>query len=238
MNETTREAARISRRNLLKAGGALAVGAHLPGPWVSPAAAQAAPIKIGFQVHRTGIGAAYGRWYERTTKAAVKLINETGGIGGRPVEIVVEDDGTDPKRGAEVVEKFATQHKVDVVFGTLFSHVVIGSAPRAGELKMPYFVVSRGPSRRLRRAQPLHLPARHHRRRVQVPSMAPWIAANLGKKVTHDLPRLRLRLRPPRLSSPPAMKAQGGDVRRRRSRSRRRRARSPATSRRSRPRPR
>ena len=30
------------------------------------------PIKIGFQVHRTGIGAAYGRWYDRTTKAAVK----------------------------------------------------------------------------------------------------------------------------------------------------------------------
>ena len=25
------------------------------------------PIRIGFQVHRTGIGAAYGRWYERTT---------------------------------------------------------------------------------------------------------------------------------------------------------------------------
>ena len=30
------------------------------------------PIKIGFQVHRTGIGAAYGRWYDRTTAAAVK----------------------------------------------------------------------------------------------------------------------------------------------------------------------
>ena len=56
------------------------------------------PIKIGFQVHRTGIGAAYGRWYDRTTQAAVKLINEGGGINGRPVEIVAEDDGTDPKR--------------------------------------------------------------------------------------------------------------------------------------------
>ena len=26
------------------------------------------PIRLGFQVHRTGIGAAYGRWYERTTR--------------------------------------------------------------------------------------------------------------------------------------------------------------------------
>ena len=49
-----------------------------------------------------------------------------------------------PQRGAEVVGKFATQHKTDVVFGTLFSHVVIGSAPTAGELKIPYFVVSEG----------------------------------------------------------------------------------------------
>jgi ABC-type branched-subunit amino acid transport system substrate-binding protein len=34
---------------------------------------------------------------------------------------IAEDDGTDPKRGAEVVEKFATQHGCDVGFGTLSS---------------------------------------------------------------------------------------------------------------------
>src|SRR5262245_65650374 len=138
MSETTKEAARISRRNLLKAGGAVGLGASLPGPWIRRATAQAAPLRLGFQVHRTGIGAVYGRWYERTTTAAVKLINEKGGIGGRPVEIVAEDDGTDPKRGAEVVEKLGVTHKVDLIFGTLFSHVVIASAPRAGELKIPY----------------------------------------------------------------------------------------------------
>ncbi len=146
------------------------------------------PIRIGFQVHRTGIGASYGRWYERTTTAAAKLINEGGGIGGRPIEIIAEDDGTDPKRGAEVVEKFATQHKADVAFGTLFSHVVIGSAPRAGELKLPYFVVSEGhhvASGALNRYvfQPGITDVKS-----QVISMAPWIAANLGKKVTMIFP--------------------------------------------------
>ena len=146
------------------------------------------PIRIGFQVHRTGIGAAYGRWYERTTTAAAKLINETGGIAGRPLEIIAEDDGTDPKRGAEVVEKFATEHKCDLAFGTLFSHVVIGSAPRAGELKLPYFVVSEGyhvASGKLNRYcfQPGITDVRS-----QVSSMAPWVAANLGKKVTMIYP--------------------------------------------------
>src|SRR5512145_3147710 len=120
MSDVTRAAARVPRRDLLKAGGVLGLGAALPGPWVPGAVAQTAPIRLGFQVHRTGIGAVYGRWYERTTAAAVKLINEKGGIGGRPVEIVAEDDGTDPKRGGEVVEKLARQHKCDFVYGTLF----------------------------------------------------------------------------------------------------------------------
>jgi branched-chain amino acid transport system substrate-binding protein len=136
------------RRKVIKslaAGTALAASAgSLPLVSHYAQAQSSAPIKIGFQVHRTGIGAAYGRWYDRTTKAAVAKINAEGGINGRPVEIVAEDDGTDAKRGAEVVEKLASQHNCDLAFGTLFSHVVIGSAPRAGELKIPYFVVSEG----------------------------------------------------------------------------------------------
>ncbi|MGB3315671.1 MAG: ABC transporter substrate-binding protein, partial [Albidovulum sp.] len=31
------------------------------------------PIRIGFQLHRTGIGASYGRWYERTATAALNV---------------------------------------------------------------------------------------------------------------------------------------------------------------------
>src|SRR5690606_37056850 len=118
-----------SRRTALKG---LAAGAGLmmgPGFVRYSQAQSSAPIRIGFQAHRTGIGAAYGRWYERTTQAAVKRINEAGGINGRPIEIIIEDDGTDARRGAEVVEKFANQHKTDVVFGTLFSHVVVGASP-------------------------------------------------------------------------------------------------------------
>ena len=134
----------INRRTALKGIGAAAGLAAGPG-FVRYAQAQSsAPIKIGFQAHRTGIGASYGRWYEKTTMAAIKAINAAGGINGRPVEIVTEDDGTDAKRGPEVVEKFANQHKVDVVYGTLFSHVVIASSPAAGELKIPYYVVSEG----------------------------------------------------------------------------------------------
>lgn len=181
-----------SRRTILKglaaAGGAAAGAQLLPGyvPYIQ--AQSSAPIKIGFQVHRTGIGAAYGRWYDRTTTAAAKVINDAGGINGRPMEIVALDDGTDPRRGAEVIEKFATQLGVDVAYGTLFSHVVIGSAPRAGELKIPYFVVSEGHHVASGKLNRYTLQPGITDVKSQVQSMAPFIAANLGKKVTMIYP--------------------------------------------------
>ncbi len=181
---------KLDRRTVLGGAALLAASGSglLPGLSGYAQAQSSAPIKIGFQVHRTGIGAAYGRWYDRTTKAAAKLINDTGGINGRPIEIVAEDDGTDPKRGAEVIEKFATKHECDVAFGTLFSHVVIGSAPRAGELKLPYFVVSEGHHVASGMLNRYTLQPGITDVKSQVQSMAPWVADNLGKKVTMIYP--------------------------------------------------
>lgn len=176
----------LSRRSVL-AG--LAAGSALSlAPARFASAQSAAPIRLGFQLHRTGIGAGYGRWYERVANAGLARLNAQGGINGRPVEIVFEDDGTDAKRGAEVVEKLTTQHGCDLIFGALFSHVVIGSAPRAGELKVPYLPCSEGyhvASGMLNRwsLQPGITDVR-----AQVIAMAPWVTQNLGKKVTMIFP--------------------------------------------------
>ncbi|WIY25867.1 ABC transporter substrate-binding protein [Parasedimentitalea psychrophila] len=188
----TKPESKFTRRGVLKtlaAGtGAIAATSVLPGLSGFAQAQSSAPIKIGFQVHRTGIGAAYGRWYNRTSQAAVKRINDMGGINGRPVELVAEDDGTDPKRGAEVIEKFATQHECDIAFGTLFSHVVYGSAPRAGELKLPYFVVSEGHHVASGKLNRYTLQPGITDVKSQVQAMAPFVANNLGKKVTMIFP--------------------------------------------------
>lgn len=195
----------LSRRTLLATG---AAALTLPR-FVQ--AQSSAPIRLGFQLHRTGIGAAYGRWYERTAQAALKVVNDAGGINGRPVEIIFEDDGTDPKRGAEVVEKLATQAGADVIFGPLFSHVVIGTAPRAAELKIPYLVCSEGyhvASGMLNRwtLQPGITDVRS-----QIASMAPWVGANLGKKVTMIFPDFAFG-HDHRDFFTAAMAAQGGEV--------------------------
>lgn len=201
----------LTRRSALKGLGAAAGLVAAPGFVRYGQAQSSEPIKIGFQCHRTGIGAAYGRWYERVTTAAAKRINDAGGINGRPLEIIIEDDGTDPKRGAEVVEKFANQHKVDLVYGTLFSHVVVGSAPAAGELKIPYYVVSEGyhvASGKMNRycVQPGITDVK-----AQARSMAPWIAGNLGKKVTLVYPDYAFG-HDHRDFFTPAIEAQGGQV--------------------------
>ena len=121
------------------------------------------------------------------------MINNQGGINGRQLELVPEDDGTDPKRGAEVVEKFAKKLKCDVAFGTLFSHVVYGSAPRAGDLKIPYLVCSEGhhvASGKLNRytLQPTITDVKS-----QVETMAPWVSKKFGQKSYHAISRFCIR---------------------------------------------
>jgi branched-chain amino acid transport system substrate-binding protein len=200
-----------NRRTLLKtaAAGGLLAASPLAGRFAS--AQSSAPIKIGFQQHSTGIGAAYGRWYGRTTEAAAKLINEAGGINGRPLEIIAEDDGTDPKRGAEVVEKFANQHGCDVAFGTLFSHVVFGSAPAAGELKIPYYVVSEGHHVASGALNRYTLQPGITDVKSQVQAMAPYVASTLGKKVTMIYPDFAFG-HDHRDYFSAAMEAQGGEI--------------------------
>ncbi|MEL6235068.1 MAG: ABC transporter substrate-binding protein [Pseudomonadota bacterium] len=177
-----------SRRHViagLGAGAALSTAAASV-PFVQ--AQTARPIRIGFQKHATGTGAVYGRWYERAAGAALRLINEAGGINGRRVEIVVEDDGTDPMRGAALVEKFATLHGCDVVFGTQFPDVVLASAPQAARLKIPYFAVSEGHHVAAGAVNRWTLQPGITDLKAQVTAIAPFVSDRLGKTATIVFP--------------------------------------------------
>jgi len=211
MNKKIAPASSLSRRTLLR--GAAGAGLLLSTPGIlGRASAQSGDvIKLGAPFHRTGIGASYGRWYERTANAAVKLINERGGINGMPIEMIIEDDGTDPKRGVEVMEKFATEHKVDAVFGHLYSHVVAATAPRAGELKMPYFLCSEAHTLASGAFNRYCFQPSITDVKSQVSSMAPWISNNLGKKVTLIYPDFNFGY-DHRDNMTAAIEAQGGQV--------------------------
>ncbi|WP_165222873.1 ABC transporter substrate-binding protein [Affinirhizobium pseudoryzae] len=200
----------MQRRTALKTLGGAALALTSPAV-LRPGFAQDGTIKLGAPMHRTGIGASYGRWYERTATAAVKVVNEMGGINGRKVEMIVEDDGTDPKRGTEVVEKFATQYKVDAIFGHLFSNVVAAAAPRAGELKVPYFICSEASLLGAGKLNRYTFQPGITDVRAQVQAMAPWIGSTIGKKVTMIFPDYNFG-HDHRDFFTAAIKAQGGEV--------------------------
>ena len=200
----------LTRRHLLAAAGAVS-GLQLAKPFILTARAAENSLKIGLEAHRTGIGAAYGLWYERTSVAAVKVINAMGGIGGRQVELIVEDDATDAKRGAEVIEKFANEHKVDFVFGPLFGNVVGAVAARAGELKLPLFVVSEGSELAAGDFNRYVFQTGITNVRSQVTAISPWVIQNVGKKVTMIIPDYIFGYNHRDFFSETA-KAQGGEV--------------------------
>ncbi len=76
-----------------------------------------APFKIGLSGALTGGDAILGQTQREGVQLAVDEINAAGGIGGRMVELVVEDEANDPSRMAEIAQRFITRDRVDAIIG-------------------------------------------------------------------------------------------------------------------------
>jgi branched-chain amino acid transport system substrate-binding protein len=97
------------------------------------------PIKIGMLAEKTGSMAAYGYSHERVVNAAISRINQTNGIGGRPIKLYIEDTETNAQVGALKFRKLVETYGVDFVVNSNFAAVGIACAPIAKELKTLYF---------------------------------------------------------------------------------------------------
>ncbi|OYV36921.1 MAG: ABC transporter substrate-binding protein [Thiomonas sp. 20-64-5] len=110
----------IGRRGLLQAG---AAGAGLV---MAPAIARAQdskPIKIGHIDSTTGNFAVLGDSQIAGAKMAAKEINEKGGVLGRKIEVLVEDDAGSPATGLDKASRLLDQDQVDFFTGTTSSAV-------------------------------------------------------------------------------------------------------------------
>ncbi|MFI4988438.1 MAG: ABC transporter substrate-binding protein [Alphaproteobacteria bacterium] len=130
---------RLTRRRLLgwSAGSAAALGATmlLPAPWRA-AFGQAKPYKIGSLQPLSGAGAAGGKTALVGVQMAVDRINKSGGINGRPVELIVADYESKPDVGRRKAEKLVVEDNIDVHVGGFLSNVCLACMPVWEERKI------------------------------------------------------------------------------------------------------
>lgn len=73
------------------------------------------PIRIGLQGPMTGDYAYEGQGFEKAVQLLVDQINDGGGLLGRPVELVIEDDAGDPTQSALVADRLIDADVVAVI---------------------------------------------------------------------------------------------------------------------------
>lgn len=120
-----------TRRSLLAGAAALAGSAAFP----RLALAQGAPIRIGTLTPLTGAGGPYGPVMVKAVKAVIDEVNAAGGVLGRKVELISEDDQTSPEAGVRAARKLIDVDKVSAILGTWASSVTTAVAPLCWESK-------------------------------------------------------------------------------------------------------
>src|SRR5262245_59259886 len=107
----------------------------------APAVAQQGdPIKIGVIEPLSGPVAASGNYIRMGAEIARDWINARGGVLGRPVLLLIEDNKSDPKEAATAAEKLIVRDKVPVIVGAWGSSMTLAAMPKLEEYGVPMVV--------------------------------------------------------------------------------------------------
>lgn len=99
-------------------------------------------IRIGVFMSLTGSTANFGISSVNGIKMATDEVNNAGGINGKQVELLVQDDRSDASEAATIVTKFVTQDQVHAILGEVASSRSIAAAPIAQNAKIPMLTPS------------------------------------------------------------------------------------------------
>lgn len=99
-------------------------------------------VRIGVFMSLTGTTANFGISSTNGIKLAVDEVNAAGGINGKQVEVLVQDDRSDASEAATIVTKFVTQDQVHAILGEVASSRSIAAAPIAQNAKIPMLTPS------------------------------------------------------------------------------------------------
>ena len=105
----------------------------------APAQAQDT-IKIGVTQPLTGAFAASGNYVAQGAKIAEDEINAAGGVLGKKIQLVIEDNKSNPTESVGTVEKLIAKDKVPVLMGAWSSTLTLAVMPKLEEYQVPMVV--------------------------------------------------------------------------------------------------
>lgn len=128
----------MDRRQFLKnTTAALTVAGAGVGPWRS-AQAQAGPIKIGLLAPLTGVVASGGK--EMVEGVQFYLDQVKGEMAGRKVELVIEDDASNPDTALQKARRLVEQANCHMLIGNLLANTGLAVANYVKATGTPYFI--------------------------------------------------------------------------------------------------
>ena len=106
-----------------------------------PAAAWAAePILIGVDEPLTGDVAASGNYVANGARIAADVINAEGGVLGRPLKLIIEDNKSNPRDAATAAQRLIVRDHVPVMMGAWGSSFTLAVMPMLMENHVPMVV--------------------------------------------------------------------------------------------------
>lgn len=96
---------------------ALVAGCSGGGTQAGSTSSTKEPIKIGAILSLTGSYAGLGAPEKASIQMEEARVNAAGGINGRPIQVIIEDDATDPQKAVVAATKLMDQDKVVVILG-------------------------------------------------------------------------------------------------------------------------
>ena len=116
----------IDRRQVLAGISALPLATALPRPLF----AQSGDIPLGMVLPFSGATGPYGPDMRKAAELAVKTINDAGGVlGGRKLQLFIEDSETNPTAGVAATKKLLEVNKVELVGGFWGSPIALAAKP-------------------------------------------------------------------------------------------------------------
>src|SRR4051812_1209832 len=105
--------------------------------FMAPSLRAADTIKIGEYASLTGKEATFGQSSHKGIVMAIEEINRTGGVLGKQLELISEDNQTKPGESATVAKKLITRDKVVALLGEVSSGRSLEAAPVAQASHVP-----------------------------------------------------------------------------------------------------